>query len=307
MIDAELYRVFYIVGRCGNISTAAGQLYVSQPAVSKSIKKLEYLTGCILFVRGPRGVTLTTEGQILFDYVQEAFGHLQNGEQVLIKIRNRQEGLVKIGISNTLCKYFFMPHLEEFHHRYPGIRIAIVNRTSSQTLDLLRQGLIDFGIVSIPRDRSEFVYHDLLTIEDIFVSGKRYPELSEPVPLAALNQYPLMMLEKHNLTRRYIDDYLAANQTVLQPEIEMGSMDFLIDFARIGLGIALVIKKFVEDELNRGLLFQLPVAPAIPARKVGIVVAKNLPFSIAAETFIHFLQNLEQMGGAHVAAIAAGR
>lgn len=293
MIDAELYRVFFTVGRCGNISTAAGQLFVSQPAVSKSIKKLEDLTGCILFVRGPRGVKLTTEGQILFDYAQEAFGHLQNGERVLNKIRNKQEGLVKIGISNTLCRYFFMPYLEEFLLRYPGIRTTIVNRTSFETMDLLRQGQIDFGIVSIPRDRSGFVYHDLLTIEDIFVAGKRYPELSEPVPLETLNRFPLMMLEKDNVTRRYIDDYLAVNHTVLQPEIEIGSMDFLIDFAKIGLGVALVIKNFVEDELARGLLFQLPVVPEFPTRKVGIVLAGNLPLSIAAETFINFLKKLE--------------
>lgn len=289
MIDAELYKVFYTVGRCGNISTAAGQLFVSQPAVSKSIKKLEDLTGCTLFIRGSRGVSLTTEGQILFAYVQEAFGHLQNGEQVLKKIRNKQEGLVKIGISNTLCRYYFIPHLEVFHQQYPGIRITIVNRTSSETLNLLTQGLIDFGIISIPRDKSGFIYHELLTIEDIFVAAKKYPELPEPVPLAALSSYPLMMLEKDNVTRRYIDDYLAEKQVVLQPEIEIGSMDFLIDFARIGLGIALVIRNFVEDELARGLLVQLPVSPAIPARKVGLVIPKNLPISIAAETFINFL------------------
>lgn len=295
MIDAELYRVFFIVGRCGNISTAAGQLFVSQPAVSKSIKKLEELTGCTLFVRGSRGVSLTTEGKILFDYVQEAFGHLHNGELVLKKISNKQEGLVRIGISNTLCRYYFMPHLEGFHQRYPGIRITIVNRTSAETLNLLSQGLIDFGIISIPRDRSGFVYHDLLTIEDIFVAGKRYPELSEPLALAGLGAYPLMMLEKDNMTRRYIDDYLAANGVVLKPEIEIGSMDFLIEFARIGLGIALVIRNFVQDELARGLLLQLPVSPAIPARKVGIVVPKNLPLSIAAETFIEFLQGKSRL------------
>ncbi len=290
MIDAELYRVFSIVGRCGTLSAAAGLLFVSQPAVSKSIKKLEDLTGCTLFIRRSRGVSLTSEGRILYEYVQKAFSHLQDGEQVLKKIRNKQEGLVKIGISNSLCRYYFIPHLEVFHGRYPGIRITIVNRTSPETLQLLAGGLIDFGIISIPGERSGFVYHDLLTIEDVFVADRHFPLPAGPIPLAELAGQPLMMLEKDNVTRRSIDAFLAANSVVLQPEIEIGSMDFLIDFARIGLGIALVVRSFVADELARGLLVQLPVIPALPARKVGIVMAENLPVSIAAQTFIDFLR-----------------
>jgi DNA-binding transcriptional LysR family regulator len=287
MIDAELYRVFFTVGGCGTISEAAGRLFVSQPAVSKSIKKLEDLTGCTLFVRSSKGVRLTTEGQILYDYVEKGFEHLQNGEQVMKKIRNKGQGLVKVGISNTLCRYYFIPHLEEFHRKFPGIRITIVNRTSQETLKLLEKGLIDFGIISIPQDRSQFTYREVLTVHDVFVTGRRYPELQAPVPLQTLSRYPVMMLEKDNVTRSYIDAYLAENQVGLQPELEIGSMDFLIEFAKIGLGIALVIKNFVEEELSRGVLYEVPVAPAMPPRKVGIVMPKNLPISIAAETFIH--------------------
>lgn len=286
MIDAELYKVFYIVGGCGTVSAAAGSLFVSQPAVSKSIKKLEDLTGCTLFIRSSKGVRLTTEGQILFDYVKNGFEHLQNGEQALKKMRNRGQGLVKVGISTTLCRYYFIPHLEKFHQKYPGIRITVVNRTSTETLNLLEKGLIDFGIISIPQERSQFTYRELLTIQDVFVTGKHYPELQGPVPLQTLIHYPLMMLEKDNVTRSYIDEYLAENKVVLQPEIEIGSLDFLIEFARIGLGVALVIRNFIEEELRQGLLNEVNVTPAIPPRKIGIVMPKNLPLSIAAKTFI---------------------
>jgi DNA-binding transcriptional LysR family regulator len=289
MIDAELYRVFFIVACCGNISAAAGKLFVSQPAVSKSIHKLEDLTGCTLFIRGSRGVRLTTEGRILFAYVQDAFGHLENGEQVLQKIRNRQEGMVRIGISTILCRHFFLPFLEDFHKRYPGIRITVVTRPSVETIKLLEQGQIDFAVISIPEDRSGFVYHDLLSIEDIFVAAGGQRQTSRPVAVADLAGYPLMMLEKDNLTRRYVDAWLAGQGVVLQPEIEIGSMEFLIEFAKIGLGIALVIKNFVTEELRQGALVQIPLVPAIPVRQVGIAVPKNLPQSIAAETFIEFL------------------
>ena len=286
MIDAELYRVFHTVAGCGTVSAAADSLFVSQPAVTKSIKKLEMLTGCTLFVRSSKGVRLTSEGRILYEYVKNGFEYLQNGEQVLKKLRNRKEGLVKVGISNTLCRYYFIPHLEKFHLRYPGIRITIVNRTSQETLKLLEKGLIDFGIISIPKERAPFVYRELLTIQDIFVAGRQYPELRSPISLEALGRYPLMMLEKDNVTRAYIDDYLAENKVVLQPEIEISSLDFLVEFARIGLGVALVIRNFIEDELRNGLLIEIPVAPALPVRRIGIVMPKNLPLSMAAEAFI---------------------
>lgn len=286
MIDAELYRVFYTVAMAGTVSAAAAVLHVSQPAVSKSVKKLEDLTGCTLFARSVKGVSLTSEGRILFEYVQQGFAHLQNGERILQKIREKGEGVVRVGISNTLCRYYFLPRLEEFHRRFPGIRISIVNRTSSETLRLLEQGAIDFGIISIPRDTSGFDFRELLTIEDIFIAGSRFPELRKPQPLAALADYPLMMLEKNHVTREYIDGWFAAQNVALAPEIEIGSLDFLIEFARIGLGVALVIKNFVTAELARGLLFAVPVTPAMPPRKIGIVTPKNLPLSIAATSFI---------------------
>ena len=290
MIDAELYRVFHRVADCGNISTAATQLFVSQPAVSKSIRKLEELTGCTLFVRRPRGVELTTEGQILFDYVREAFGHLENGEKMLKKLRDREEGLVRVGISTTLCRYVLLPHLEAFHQRFPGIRISIVNRTVADTLKLLAQGLIDFGIISIPVDQAGFTFHELLQIEDVFVAGRDQPRPAGPVSAAALKSWPLMMLEKDNVSRLYVDGRLAEQGVVLQPEIEVGSMDFLIEFARIGLGIALVIRNFVEAELRQGVLVEVPLLPPIPPRTVGIAVPAKLPLSRAAEAFIDFLQ-----------------
>lgn len=286
MIDAELYRIFYIVAKHGTISAAAQALYVSQPAVTKSVQKLEDLTGCRLFHRSSKGVRLTTEGRILFDYVKNGFEHLESGERVLAKIRDKQEGTVRVGISNTLCKYLFIPHLEAFHKKYPGIRIIVVNRTSPETMKLLEQGHIDFGIISIPMDRSRFYFRELLTIQDIFVAGRRFPELRRPHSLSELADYPMMTLEKDNVTRAYIDAYLTANHVTLIPEIEVSSLEFLVEFARIGLGIAAVIGNFVQKELKKELLYEIPVTPAIPPRKVGVVTPGNLPLSIAAETFI---------------------
>jgi DNA-binding transcriptional LysR family regulator len=257
--------------------------------VTKSIQKLEGLTGCKLFHRSSKGVRLTTEGRILFDYVKSGFKYLESGERVLKKMRDKQQGVVRVGISNTLCKYLFIPHLEAFHREYPGIRIAVMNRTSPETLELLEQGRIDFGIISIPMDRSRFHFRELMTIQDIFVAGRKYPELRRPHSLSELASYPLMTMEKENVTRAYIDAYLSANNAVFQPEIEVSSLEFLVEFARIGLGIAAVIGNFVRKELEKGLLYEIPVTPAVPSRKVGVVTPGNLPLSIAAEAFIDLI------------------
>ncbi len=290
MLPTELYKSFYFTAMCGNISEAAERLYISQPAISKSIKKLENLIGCPLFIRSSRGVILTTEGQILYDYVKSAFEKLDNGERILERLKKRTEGIVKVGISNTLCRYFFLPHLEEFHYSYPGIRIQIINRTSPDTLMLLEQGRLDFGIISIPMDKGDMEYIELMTIQDIFVAGKKYDINESPLSIEKLLEYPLLMLEDKNLSRIYIDNYFKSNNISFTPEIEISSMDILIEFAKIGLGIAAVIKNFVSEDLASGELKEIALSPALPPRKIGIALKKNIPVSLASQSFIEFLK-----------------
>ncbi len=289
MLNTELYKVFYFTAKCGNVSEAAEQLYISQPAISKSIKKLESLIGCCLFIRNSRGVSLTTEGEVLYDYVKNAFEKLDSGERMLEKLKKRTEGVVKVGISNTLCRYFFLPYLEAFHYRYPGIRIQIINRTSPETITLLEQGRLDFGIISIPMDKAEMDYIELLTIQDIFVAGKKYKIDENSISVEKLLEYPLLMLEDKNLSRIYLDEYFKANNLSFTPEIEISSMDILVEFAKIGLGIAAVIKDFVSEELAAGTLKEIKISPSLPSRKIGIALKKNIPISLAAQSFIEFL------------------
>lgn len=289
MIDAELYRVFLTVGQCGNISEAAKQLFVSQPAVSKSIKKIEELSGCILFFRNSKGVSLTTEGAILFDYVKQGFDHLDNGERILNKIRSKDAGIVRIGISTTLCKHILIPHLKNFHTRYPQIKINIINRTSNETLLLLEKGDIDFCIISLPEKDERLDFHVLTTITDILVTNVSQNNMQKQIPLTSINTLPLMVLEKGNVTRTYIDKHLLQHGITLQPEIEISSMDFLIDFAKIGIGVSLVIKEFVENELREGTLHQIKMTPPIPTRQIGIIRQEKFPLSIAAKSCIDSL------------------
>ena len=289
MINTELYRIFYFVATYKNISKAADALFISQPAVSKSIKKLESLTNCVLFNRSPKGVTLTTEGEIVFEHVKIAFKHLEESEKIISKINNFEEGCVKVGISNTLCKYFFLPILERFHMAFPDIRIQIFNQPSPETYKLLDEAAIDFGIISIPEKKLDYSYTELTQVHDIFVSQHKYEPENKPLPLSALSDMHIMMLEKENQTRRYVDGFLAQNNIELVPEIQLGSMDFLIELAKIGIGTACVIKEFVSSELKSAALYQLPVSPTPNPRKIGIVQKENIPISLAAKRFIDFM------------------
>ncbi|AGK98308.1 LysR family transcriptional regulator [Clostridium pasteurianum] len=288
-MDLELYRIFYTVACCKNISQAADILYISQPAVSKSIKKLESAAGITLFSRNSRGVKLTEEGNIFFEYIDKAMQEIHTGEKILSKLKKREQGIIKLGVSTTLCQYFLIPKLKQFISRYPDIQIKIINKTTFDTLKLVDEGEIDFGIISYPFDCSDYNFIELDTIQDIFVAGKGYIKEGEIISLnEAFQKYNLMLLEPGNITRKYIDKYFCDNNIIIKPEIEISSMDFLIEFAKIGLGITVVIKNFIEKELETGELIEIPIKPAIPERTIGIVSHKKLPLSIAAQTFVDF-------------------
>jgi DNA-binding transcriptional LysR family regulator len=291
-IDLELYKVFYNVAKCRNISMAAESLYISQPAVSKSIRKLEDIIGIELFSRNSRGVSLTTEGKVFFNYVEKAMKELDMGEKVLEKLKKVEKGEISIGVSITLCKYFLIPVLKSFINSYPMIQIKIMNNTTYDTLKLVEEGKIDFGIISKPFDVMPYDFIDLREIEDIFVASREYLlGLGAKDTKEIFTKGTLMLLERNNITRKYVDKYFEENDIELKPDIEINNMDFLIEFAKIGLGVATVIKDFIKKELEDGELVQIPVYPAIPKRIIGIVSNKNIPLSIASESFISFLKH----------------
>lgn len=289
-IDLELYKVFYTVACSKNISQAAEELYISQPAVSKSIKKLEDITGITLFYRNSRGVKLTEEGRIFFDYVEKAMKELSNGENILNKLKIKEQGVIKIGVSTTLCKHFLIPKLKSFIVKYPNIQIKIINNTTFDTLKLIDEGKVDFGIVSKPYNCSSYNFIEVEKIQDIFVSSKVYLESHGIVkPEEIFTKSTIMLLESDNITRKYIDEYFDKNNILVKPEIEISNMDFLIEFAKIGMGVTIVIRNFIEKEIKEGELVEISISPTIPKRAIGIVLHKKMPVSIAAQTFLDYV------------------
>jgi DNA-binding transcriptional LysR family regulator len=290
--DLELYKIFHTVAFYKNISHAAAALYISQPAVSKSIKKLEGLLDVKLFSRGSKGVFLTTEGKIFYEYIQKALHTIADGENILAELKSKKQGMITIGVSTVLCKHFLLPHLKPFMDEYPEIKIKIINKTTFDTLKNIDQGIIDFGIVSRPFNITPYTFIKLADIQDIFVAEKEYLQsLQITEPNEIFSKGIFMLLESDNITRQYVDQFFMENNISLKPEVEINTMDFLIEFAKIGLGITVVIRKFIEKDLKEGTLIEIPISPPMPVRTVGIIYDKKKSLSIATQTFLSYLQS----------------
>lgn len=284
------YKIFYEVAKTGNISKAAKELYISQPAISKSISKLEDSLNTTLFNRNSRGVQLTAEGQLLFQHAKAAFDALSQGELELKRIRNFNMGHIRIGVSNTLCRFIMVSYLQAFIQRYPHIKITIESQSTTHTLTMLEQERIDIGLVAEPRSLKGLVFLPVMEIEDIFVAAPSYLEnlkLREGADVDVFQTGNIMLLDRNNITRRYIDDYMNINHIEANNLLEVTTMDLLIEFARIGLGVGCVIKEFVEEDLNSGRLVQLALGTPIHKRTVGFAYHSNRS-SKALETFIEF-------------------
>ncbi len=288
------YRIFYTVANTGNISKAAKELYISQPAISKSIQKLEEGLGCRLFSRSSRGVVLTEEGKLLYEHVGAAFDTLTLGEEKLKRSIELGIGHLKIGVSSTLCRYLLLPCLKEFIRQNPHITISITCQSTNETLKLLEDNKIDIGLVGRPSNVRHIQFEFLEEIEDIFVAAKDYLKnlqvrgIDKP---EILSNATLMLLDKDNMTRQYIDSYLQENQIAVQDSIDISNMDLLIEFARIGVGAACVIKNFVRADLESGALVEIPLEIPIQKREVGFAYRANVKPSKSLAEFIRFYKS----------------
>lgn len=290
------YKIFYEVAKTGNISKAAKELYISQPAISKSISKLEDSLKVSLFTRNSRGVQLTEEGRLLFSHTKTAFEALNRGEQELKRIKDFHIGHIRIGVSNTLCKYILLPYLKGFIEKYPHIKITIESQSTSRTVRMLELQQIDLGLIAEPSNRRPLLFSPVMDIQDIFVTTRAYLDnfyLREGSDADLFQCGNILLLDQNNMTRKYIDEYLNENQRIPHQLLEVTTMDLLIEFAKIGLGIGCVIKEFVQEELKSGALIQLPMDPPIKKRTIGFAYNPNST-STALESFLKFSNFVQQ-------------
>lgn len=289
MVNLELYRVFYTVAKCGSLTRAADELFISQPAVSQAIKQLEGQLGTPLFNRTHRGMELSEQGgKQIFDIVARALGELDEAENKLKEINSKATGTIRISASDTIFSYVVIDKIAEYHEKFPDVKINLINCITTETLDLLKNNKCDIAFLNLPVDDKDInLSGTIMPLHDTFVANKNYAALAEDVqPLKSMHDYPLLMLDQNTVTRKAIINFSHSIGVHLHPEVECGSLELMIQLAKNGVGIACVPKEYVCRELNDDkTLFEIRTEPALPARSIGIAFPKNQPVSYATKEF----------------------
>ncbi len=263
------YKIFLSVAENKSISKAAASLYISQPAVSVAIRKLEENLNTTLLIRKSKGVELTEKGKILYDNAKKSLQMLSDTE------RNLRfplyGGYLRIASSNVLCKHFLMPYLKEFSGLYPDINLTITCTSSIEALAMIEECSIDLALAVKPDHLGTFVYHSLAIIEYIFVCTPAYREKLNCRNDEIFEYANIMLLDQDNISRKHINHYYAKNKIIPLHILEVNEMDLLIEFAKMSIGASCVVKQFVKRELDAGTLMEITLSNPIPPREIGFL------------------------------------
>lgn len=267
-------------------------MYISQPAITKSIKKLESELGITLFNRSPKGVSLTENGKIFYGFIKNGVESFMNGEHKLTSLKNLESGIIKIGASTTVTKYFLLPYIEKFHTLYPNIDISITNNLTNNLLSLLKKGSLDLLIVNLPtQNDDDLVITPCAELHDCFAGNLNYKkQINKKISLQDLvTNYPIITQKEPSNTRAFLNSLMVKNNVSFHPKFDIVSFSLVKDFAKIGMGISYVTKEFTKDELDNNLLFEIPIKENIPSRGLGIVLPKNTISSFATQKLIELV------------------
>ena len=292
-VDIELYKIFYTVAKLGNITKAAEKLYISQPAVTMSIKKLEEQLESTLFVRTKRGVILTTEGNVLYEYISKAMENIELGENRLASLKKLESGNIKIGIGSTLTKYFLINYLDEYHKLYPNVNINIDTSVTESVIKKLEEGALDMAIViSDEKSLNNLNIEYSRDIEYIFIANKEYKEkIGKSIKAEELNEYPLILQTEKSSSRKFLDKVMKKNDIILSSAMELTSYSLVIEFAKIGMGLGFTSKEYVRKEIENDELFEINVIPKIPMQKIVVLTRKGYIPSFSTKKLIELIKS----------------
>ncbi len=269
----EQYKIFNVVAKSQSFSKAAKELFMTQSAVSQAIKQLENSLDIALFERTSKGVNLTEAGNILYKYTSSAMELLQTGLLRIENLKTLDDGELKIGASDTISTHFLLPRLEMFHKLYPNIKIKIINRVTTETIELLKNGKIDIAFGNLPIEDESIEVIECMKVHDTFVAGNDFQKYKDKVfSYEDIAKLPLILLESKSNSRKYVDKIFLESGHVLTPSIELGAHELLLQLAKINLGISCVVREFSEEYLKNNFVFELKQKNPIPERAIRILL-----------------------------------
>lgn len=294
MVNLDLYRVFYTVAKCGSLTRAAEELYISQPAVSQSVKQLENQLGVSLFKRTHRGMELSeTGGKLIFKEVERALELLNEAENRIEQTKAEATGTIRIGASDTIFEYFLADKIVDYHEKFPAVKIELMADFTPDTIEKLKANRCDVAFVNLPIEIDPELHLDenCARLNDIFIAGEKFDELSmDVISLEKLKKYPLILMDKNTVARRSLESFFRSIGVELQPSIEVGSWDLMKRLVARGMGIGVIPKQYALRELGTEELFEVRTDPVLPVRSVGMLLPKNQPVSYALHSFIEYFR-----------------
>ena len=286
MIKLEQYKIFNEAASTLSFSQAAKNLYISQSAVSQTINALEKELNTQLFIRKSKGVTLTKEGMLLHKKITEALSLITSVENELSQHHDLTSGELVIGAGDSICENYLVDLLKQFHQLYPTVKVNVINGTSLETIDYLKEGKIDIAFINLPYQEESLEVKECFPIHDIFVSKDKDDHIYSYQEIA---QKDLILLEKASNSRHYIDKYFAREGILLKPEMELGAHQLLLEFAHASLGIACVIKEFSQNELRQNKVYEMKLKKSLPSRSIGYAYLKRKSLSVASLKFLELI------------------
>ena len=290
MANLELYRVFYTVAKCGSLTKAAEELYISQPAVSQSVKQLENQLGISLFNRTHRGMELSAQGgKLIFSRVEQALRLIEEAENMIEQLNTSATGTIRIGASDMIFEYFLADKIVEYHEKFPAVKIELVSDLTHKTLEALKTNKCDVGFINlpIPSDPELTVYGNCMRLTDVFVTNEQHIELTKGViPLSKLQEYPLILMDPNTIARKSMTVFLENNGIELKPSIEISSWDLMKRLVIRGMGVGCIPREYALHRLADKSMYEIKTDPALPARSIGMALPKNAQIPYALRAFI---------------------
>lgn len=287
----DRYFLFYHVAKYKSFTKAAQVLSSNQPNITHAMNKLESELGCRLLIRSNKGITLTPEGESLYQRAAIAFEQLTLAENELKAATSLSEGSVTIGASETALHGFLLLHLNEFRENHPGIRIRILNSSNSSAVDAVHSGKVDFSLVATPTGANRPMTETCLcSFHDILIAGKRYAYLADsPKSLSDLSDIPLVCMVESTNTFAFYNQFYYENGLTLKPDMEVATTDLMLPFVKNNLGIGFVPAFYADEAIKNGECWRIPLIEKLPTRFICLVQDSGRSLNVAAMEFKKFL------------------
>ena len=290
-IDFELYKVFYYVAKNKNLSKAASELFISQPAVSQALKKLEEELGMKLFYRTKTGMNLTDDGEVLYSYLSKPIECLNNGKRHLINEKDNKTMTIRIGSGTTLIKYSLMPVLKIFKEEFPNVKFEIVQGITNNLIEMLDKDLLDMVLLSVnPGNKDDKRVLVIEEAQDVFCYKKDSFQFNKTFSMHELNELPLLLQSNVSTSRRFLDDLASKEHVILKSKYDIASYSLVLDFLKEGLGVGFVNYNHVKDEIANGNIEILKTDFKVPTRKIGLCINKKIIDDPIIKKFMFYIK-----------------